>query len=63
MDLVWDSDGFGGPGAKMGDYQQYAAEPGFEFGGFKLFYNYDTPVMTPAQVLGMNPRPVFVVYQ
>ncbi len=63
VDLVWDSDGFGGPGAKMGDYNQYAAEPGFEFGGFKLFYNYDTPVMTPGQVLGMNPRPVFVVYQ
>jgi hypothetical protein len=63
VDLVWDSDGFGGPGAKIGDYVQYAAEPGFEFGGFKLFYNYDTPVMTPAQVLGLNPRPVFVVYQ
>jgi hypothetical protein len=63
VDLVWDSDGFGGPGAKMGDYVQYAAEPGFEFGGFKLFYEWDVPVMTPAQVLGMNPRPVFVVYQ
>lgn len=63
VDLVWDSDGFGGPGAKIGDYLQYASEPGFEYGGFKLFYNYDTPVMTPAQVLNMIPRPVFVVYQ
>ncbi|MDF1515278.1 MAG: hypothetical protein P1S60_15825 [Anaerolineae bacterium] len=63
VDLVWDSDGFGGPGAKIGDYRQYAAEPGFEYGGFKLFYNWDTPVMTPAQVLGLDPRPVFVVYQ
>jgi len=42
---------------------QYAGEPGFEYGGFKLFYNYDVPLMTPAQVLQMKPRPVFVVYQ
>jgi hypothetical protein len=63
VDLVWDADGFGGPGAKIGDYRQYAGEPGFEYGGFKLFYNYDSPVMTPQQVLGLEPRPVFVVYQ
>lgn len=63
VDLVWDSDGFGGPGAKIGDYLLYATEPGFEYGGFKLFYNYDTPVMTPEQVLGLDPKPVFVVYQ
>jgi hypothetical protein len=63
VDLVWDADGFGGPGAKLGDYHQYAAEPGFEYGGFKLFYDYDMPLMTPEQVLGIEPRPVFVVYQ
>lgn len=63
VDLVWDADGFGGPGAKIGDYVQYAGEPGFEYGGFKLFYNYDVPVMDPLQVLGLEPRPVFVVYQ
>jgi hypothetical protein len=63
VDLVWDSDGFGGPFAKIKDYDQYAAEPGFEYSGFKIFYNYDTPVMTPARVLGLTPRPVFVIYQ
>jgi hypothetical protein len=63
VDLVWDADGFGGPGAKIGDYQQYAGEPGFEYGGFKLFYNYDVPVMTPARVVDLRPRPAFVVYQ
>jgi hypothetical protein len=63
IDLVWDSDGFGGPGAKIGDYNQYAAEPGFEYGGFKLFYNYDVPVMQPAAVLELAPLPAFVVYQ
>ena len=63
VELVWDADGFGGPGAKIADYEQYAGEPGFEHGGFKLFYNYDTPVMLPAQVLSLEPFPVFVVYQ
>ena len=63
VELVWDADGFGGPGAKIADYEQYATEPGFEYGGFKLFYNYDTPLMTPAQVLSLEPFPVFVVYQ
>ena len=61
--LVWDADGFGGPGAKIADYRQYAAEAGFEYGGFKLFYDYDVPVMMPAQVLELVPLPAFVVYQ
>lgn len=61
--LVWDSDGFGGPGAKIADYRQYAGEPGFEHGGFKLFYDYDVPLMSPAQVLELVPLPAFVVYQ
>lgn len=61
--LVWDADGFGGPGAKIADYRQYASEPGFEHGGFKLFYDYDVPLMTPAQVLDLLPLPAFVVYQ
>ncbi|MBN1261709.1 MAG: hypothetical protein JXB35_13620 [Anaerolineae bacterium] len=63
VDVIWDSDGFGGPPAKIADYEQYAREPGFEYGGFKLFYDYDVPLMSPAQVLQLEPFPVFVVYQ
>jgi len=61
--LVWDADGFGGPGAKTGDYVQYLHEPGFEYGGIKLFYNYDTPLMTPEQVMALAPPPAYVIYQ
>lgn len=63
VDLVWDADGFGGLWAKTGDYNQYRHEPGFEYGGFKLFYNYDVPLMTPEQVLALEPPPAVVIYQ
>ena len=61
--LVWDADGFGGPGAKIGDYNQYRYEPGFEYGGIKIFYNYDTPVLTPEQVMALEPPPAYILYQ
>jgi len=63
VDLVWDADGFGGPRAKVGDYVQYSQEAGFEYGGFKLFYEYDVPLMTPEEVLGLQPPPSVVIYQ
>jgi hypothetical protein len=63
VELVWDADGFGGPGAKIADYNQYRYEAGFEHGGFKLFYNEDEPLMTPDQVLALEPPPSVVIYQ
>lgn len=63
VDLVWDADGFGSAGAKTEDYDQYRAEPGFEYGAFKLFYEYDEPLMTPGNVLWLTPSPRVVIYQ
>ena len=63
VELVFDADGFGSPRAKIGDYDQYAAEPGFEFGGMKLFFNWDVPVMSPAEVMALEPQPAIIVYQ
>jgi len=63
VNLVWDADGYGGPWAKMGDYNQYRGEPGFEYGGFKLFYDLDTPLMTPEEVMALEPPPAMIIYQ
>ena len=63
VDLVWDADGFGGPWAKMADYDQYSEEHGFEYGCLKLFYDHDEPLMTPEQVLALEPPPSVIIYQ
>jgi hypothetical protein len=63
VELVWDADGFGSPYPKVADYVQYSGEPGFDHGGFKIFYRYDTPVMAPQDVLGLDPPPALVIYQ
>jgi hypothetical protein len=63
VELVWDADGFGTPGSKIRDYDQYRVEAGFEYGGFKLFYDYDDPLMTAEEVLGLEPPPSLVIYQ
>jgi hypothetical protein len=63
VDLIWDSDGVGGSSAKIADYEQYCHETGFEYGGFKIFYDYDLDVITPDRVMDLVPRPVLVIYQ
>lgn len=64
VELLIDGDGVGSPGAKIRNYTNYAAEPAFEFGGFKLFpTDGDYPVMTPAEVMSLEPQPVLIIYQ
>jgi len=58
-------DGFGAPSQKIGDYQAYDNQellPG-EFPGMKLFYNLDKPLMSPSDLLALNPPPLMVMYQ
>jgi len=65
VELVIDGDGFGPPGTKIRNYNQYAGEPGFEYGGFKLFpRDGDDPVMSPANVMSvLFPQPALIIYQ
>lgn len=63
VELVFNADGFGTPQTKIIDLQQYAIEPGWEYGGLKLFFDWDTPLLTPLQVLEIQPQPAIIVYQ
>ena len=64
------SDGFGPPHMKLDTYQFNSLAANMPLKGFKLFYNfnipgagYDNPLMTPAQVYALRPRPYIVMYQ
>ncbi len=56
-------DGFGNRPNKIGKYDQFTSELTRFHNGFKLFYEEDTDLMSPAQVLGLRPPPDLVVYE
>lgn len=63
VDLVIDQDGFGASQDKIANYDRYVRQDGAEHGGFKLFYKQDFDLMTPEQVVALEPQPDFVMYQ
>jgi hypothetical protein len=63
VQIVIDMDGFGAPHLKYGSYKAYVHDRPVQFAGFKVFYKNDKPMLTPAQVLELDPVPLFVMYQ
>jgi hypothetical protein len=63
LDMVLNVDGFGGQEIKKAKYRNFAREAKDFHHGFKLFYEEDTDLMTPRQVLRMRPRPSLIVYE
>jgi hypothetical protein len=68
--LVHCADGFGPPHLKRDSYAFNAQAINMPVKGFKLFYNfnipgagYDNPLLTPRQVVELNPRPYVIMYQ
>ncbi len=61
--LTLNVDGFGDIPAKVSKYTEFTEEPDRFHYGFKLFYKEDTNLMTPKQVLQLNPRPDLVMYE
>ena len=59
---VVNMDGFGPQSQKLPKYRDFAAASRFEM-GIKLFYRQDTDLMTPAQVLALQPTPAVIDYQ
>jgi hypothetical protein len=63
VQLVLDIDGWGPPEMKRDTYQAVAGDRSFEYYGFKLWYRWDEPLMTEAEVLALDPSPDLIIYQ
>jgi hypothetical protein len=67
VQIVIDMDGWGPPSLKRESYRAYVYRYPVEYTGFKLFYRNDTRggshMMTPADVLALFPRPLYIQYQ
>jgi broad specificity phosphatase PhoE len=61
--FVLNADGFGNPSQKRAKYRELAPRANSRQPGFKLFYREDTNLMSPQQVLALEPRPRFIVYE
>jgi hypothetical protein len=68
VQMLMNMDGWGGEAKKIGTYKNFIYPEPVQFTGFKLFYKNDvlTPgsaMMTPASLLKLNPRPIYIQYQ
>jgi hypothetical protein len=63
VEVVTSVDGFGPPGSKIDDYQVFDKDQLIQYPGFKLFYKLDKPLMSPSDVLALDPAPLMVMYQ
>ena len=67
VQVVVNMDGWGQPWLKYDSYRAYVEAEPVQFTGFKLFYHNDTkkgdPLLTPPEVLMLNPKPLYIQYQ
>ncbi|MFO8065586.1 MAG: hypothetical protein R6V29_13265, partial [Spirochaetia bacterium] len=70
VDLVHNADGFGPPSDKRNSWEYNARATNIPLKGFKLFYpkewrdgGYDDPLMSPEEVMSLEPQPVIIMYQ
>jgi hypothetical protein len=68
VQIVMHMDGWGGAAKKIGTYRNFIYSEPVQFTGFKLFYKNDiltpgTTLMTPQDLLKLNPRPIYIQYQ
>jgi hypothetical protein len=64
VEMVLHADGFGTPEQKIRKYHALVTQQPIQYGGFKLFYEQDAPLLSPKQVLeALKPNPAVVSYQ
>jgi hypothetical protein len=68
--LVHCTSGWGSPDSKIATHTRNAKATNIPYKGFKLWYffkpevlHYDNPILTPEQVLNLDPQPGLVIYQ
>ncbi len=63
VELVYDADGFGPRNVKLGSWNRVIVDDKVEQAAIKLFYKHDVDLLTPADVLAYEPKPLIVIYQ
>lgn len=64
VQFVLEVDGFGTPDEKRSTFALLTGGEHFDYHGFKLWYNQqDDPIMTPDEVLALDPQPDLIIYQ
>ncbi|AKD05841.1 lipoprotein [Pontibacter korlensis] len=65
--VIMHMDGWGSPALKKDTFRRYIQKEPVQFTGFKLFYKNDlrkSPrLMTPEEILGLKPTPLYIQYQ
>ncbi|WBA41391.1 hypothetical protein [Hymenobacter canadensis] len=67
VQIVMHMDGWGTPSVKRSSYQKFIRREPVEYAGFKIFYRNDSRpnsrLMTPQEVVGLTPTPLYIQYQ
>lgn len=68
VQIVIQMDGWGNPELKKGSYLHYVYSEPVQYTGFKIFYKNDVrkkgwTLMKPADVLALEPKPLYIQYQ
>lgn len=67
VQVVMHMDGWGAPRLKRDTYRAYIYKEPVQFTGFKIFYKNDTrrgsTLMTPRDLMGLTPAPLYIQYQ
>ncbi|WP_110928103.1 hypothetical protein [Bacillus massiliglaciei] len=63
VEVVLNYDGWGDSSTKMSLYRKFVRNEAVQYGGFKIFYKKDKPVLSPEEVLKLDPNPAIINYQ
>jgi hypothetical protein len=67
VQIVMHMDGWGPPALKKDTYRRYIQKEPVQFTGFKIFYKNDlrngSRLMTPTEILQLEPKPLYIQYQ